>query len=97
MAGHAAELRFDMPDAPSAAAVAGALAVEADEGPEGSRAHVRQEGASVLVHVEAGTVSDLRAALNSVVRLLDVAARTAGTAPTGAPGPSPSGRRRQTL
>jgi tRNA threonylcarbamoyladenosine modification (KEOPS) complex Pcc1 subunit len=97
MAVHAAELRFDMADPQSAAAVAGALAVEADEGPEGSRARVWPEGASVHVRVEAGTVSDLRAALNSVVRLLDVADRTAGTAPTGTPGGALSGRRRQTL
>lgn len=97
MAVHAAELRFDMADAPSAAAVAGALAVEADEGPEGSRARVWPEGASVHVRVEAGTVSDLRAALNSVVRLLDVAARTADAAPKRPFEGAESGRRRQTL
>lgn len=94
MAVHAAELRFEMADAASAAAVAGALAVEADQGPEGSRATVRPEGTAVHVRLEAGSVSDLRAALNSVVRLLDVAARTAAAPGSGGPRAK---RPRQTL
>ena len=72
-----AELAFRLPDEATARAVAGALSVEAAEGPEGASTALRREGDTIHVSVAAASVSDLRAALNSVVRLMDAAARTA--------------------
>lgn len=72
-----AELAFHLASEAEARAVAGALAVEAAEGPEGASTAVRREGATIHVSVASASLSDLRAALNSVVRLLDAAARTA--------------------
>lgn len=70
---HHARLRLDV-EHPEA--VAQAVALEVADGPEGSSAHLRVEADALDVVVEADTVSSLRAALNSVVRLLDAAART---------------------
>jgi tRNA threonylcarbamoyladenosine modification (KEOPS) complex Pcc1 subunit len=81
---HHAELRFDLASEKDAAAVAGALAVE--EGPEGATADVRQEGATLHIRLQAGTLSDLRAALNTTVRLLDAASRTLAGASRRPPG-----------
>jgi len=74
---HRASLVLRTPSPAVAQAVAGALALEAREGPEGCRVDVRAAESALEVDVEAGDLADLRAALNSVVRLLDAAARTA--------------------
>jgi tRNA threonylcarbamoyladenosine modification (KEOPS) complex Pcc1 subunit len=74
---HRAELAFHLDDLEAAKAAAGALQVEAMAGPEGTRATVVLDGATLQVTLEAATVSDLRAALNSMVRLLDAALRSA--------------------
>lgn len=76
---HQADVAVDLADASLADAVAGALSVEALEGPEGSRLTVRRDGAAVRLQFEAGTLADLRAAVNSALRLLD-AARASGQA-----------------
>lgn len=75
---HRASLVLRASNPEVAQAVAGALAIEAREGPEGCRVKVRAVAATLEVEVEAGNVSDLRAALNSIVRLLDAAQRVAG-------------------
>ncbi|MFO1533440.1 MAG: KEOPS complex subunit Pcc1 [Thermoplasmatota archaeon] len=74
---HRATLSFQLADEAAARAVAGALAVEAGDGPEGSTCVLSHDGATLGMELEAGTVADLRAALNSAIRLLDAAHRTA--------------------
>jgi len=67
----------DLGDPALAHAVAGAVAAEQSDMGEGARVRIRADGPQVHVEAEAATVSSLRAALNSVVRLVDAAARTA--------------------
>lgn len=74
---HRASLVLRTPSPAVAQAVAGALSLEAREGPEGCRVEVRALDATLEVDVEADNLSDLRAALNSIVRLLDAAQRVA--------------------
>ena len=73
---HRATLRFDLPDPDSARAVASALSPEVADGPGGSATTLRVEAATLHAELEADSVSGLRAALNSVVRLLDAAMRS---------------------
>ncbi len=73
---HDADLSFPLPDPDSARAVAEALRPEVADGPEGSTTVLAVEGAVVRARVTADSVGGLRAALNSVVRLLDAAVRT---------------------
>lgn len=73
---HRATLAFGLPDTDSARAVASALLVEVADGPEGSTTTLRVEDATLHAGLEADSVSGLRAALNSLVRLLDAAVRT---------------------
>ena len=75
-AGHRAEFRLACPDPAAAEAVAAALAVEAQEGPDGSVTEVGAEGALVVVRIWAGDLAALRAAAHGAVRLVDAARRT---------------------
>ncbi len=71
-----AHLSVVLPDPEAARAVHAALAPECDEGPEGSTVTMTVEAATILADIEAVDLSTLRAALNSVIRLLDAAQRT---------------------
>lgn len=73
---HRATLSFDLADPADARAAVRALEPEVADGPEGSTATLRAEGATVHADLSAETVSGLRAALNGVVRLLDAAVRS---------------------
>lgn len=73
-----AQLTVVLADPQTALAVHAALAPECDEGPEGSSVTMTVDGASLSASIEAKDLSTLRAALNSVVRLLDAAERTVG-------------------
>lgn len=75
-----AELSVDLHDEAVAHAVHQALLPEAAEGPEGSSTDLRRDGSVVHATLEAADVSTLRAALNSVLRLLDAAQRTVAAA-----------------
>ncbi len=71
-----AQLSIVLPDPKIAQAVHAALAPECDEGPEGSSVVMTVDGATLHAEIDAKDLSTLRAALNSVVRLLDAAQRT---------------------
>ncbi len=74
---HTAELDLDCGDETAARIVAAAVQSEAEEGPEGTRAELRQDGARLRVRIESDDLSRLRAALQSLVRLADAAHRVA--------------------
>jgi tRNA threonylcarbamoyladenosine modification (KEOPS) complex Pcc1 subunit len=78
VARHTAELELDCTEPSLAQVLHDAIAVEADEGPEGSHVTLRVDGATLHARVEAEDVSGLRAAIHSVLRLLDAARRTVG-------------------
>ena len=71
-----ASIEISLLDERVAAAVHEALLPEAAEGPEGSTTSLSRDGARLHAEVEAVDLSSLRAAINSVVRLLDAAARS---------------------
>ena len=73
---HEARLEFVTPDEASAAAVASALEVEAASPPEGASWQVRADGRAVHVVLESPDLSGLRASLQSVVRLVEMALRS---------------------
>lgn len=73
---HTASLNFTFDDEPTASAIHQALAPEAQEGPEGTHTVLRRDDATIEAHIEADDLSGLRAAIHSVVRLLDAAQRT---------------------
>lgn len=75
---HAASVTIPCTDPDEARVLRQALEVEVADGPEGTTAILTVEGSDLTVAVEAGDVSSLRAALNSVLRLLDAARRVAG-------------------
>ncbi len=69
---HSASLRFPF-DKGQAPSIVAALAPEAAEGPAGTRTELSVEADDVVIRIEAADLSGLRAAINSAVRLLDVA------------------------
>ncbi len=71
-----AHLTVVLADPQAANAVHAALAPECDEGPEGSAVVMTVDGATLTADIQANDLSTLRAALNSVVRLLDAAQQT---------------------
>jgi tRNA threonylcarbamoyladenosine modification (KEOPS) complex Pcc1 subunit len=71
-----AQLEFRFDDAQAAAAIAKALAIEAANGPDGTNTTVDAVPGGLRIEVTAQGLSDLRAALHSVVRLLDTAHRS---------------------
>ena len=76
MPAHRATFTFHLHDPSSARAVATALELEVADGPEGSTASLAVLGNVVRATLEADSVSGLRAATNSILRLLDAAMRT---------------------
>ncbi len=76
MSAHRASFTFHLPDSSSACAVAAALELEVADGPEGSLATLTTSESTIEAHIVADSVSGLRAATNSVLRLLDAALRT---------------------
>lgn len=73
---HTAMIRLPMGDTETADVLGKAVAVEASDGPEGTTTSVSQDGEHVCVEVTAANVSDLRAAVNGILRLLDAAQRS---------------------
>ncbi len=76
MPAHRASFTFHLSDSSSARAAATALALEVADGPEGSTASLAVTGTTIEAELEADSVSGLRAATNSLLRLLDAAMRT---------------------
>ena len=72
---HTASLRLAC-DADTALLLRDSVAVELADGPVGARIDVTAEPDGLAVAVSAPDVSSLRAALHSVVRLVDAAQRT---------------------
>lgn len=72
-----ARIEADFDDPREGRAIREALEVEADQGPEGSSTRVRWAEPTLGIDVEAADLSTLRAALHSVLRLLDAAESTA--------------------
>lgn len=73
---HTASLTFPFDDEPTARSVLRALEPEAAEGPDGTTTHLSLDGTTLHVEVTGNDLSGLRAAIHSVVRLLDAAQRT---------------------
>lgn len=74
---HTASLAVPCTDPDEARVLHQALEVETRDGPEGSTVTLRVQDATIAIEVEAPDTSTLRAALNSVLRLLDAAQRVA--------------------
>lgn len=74
---HSASITVDLDDEATAEAVRAALLPEAAQGPDGSTTTVTRDGATLRAEVEADDISALRAAINSVVRLMDAGHRAA--------------------
>ncbi len=74
---HTASLTAPCTDLEEARVLYQALEVEVADGPEGTKVTLAVDGTTLAVAVEAEDVSSLRAALNSVLRLMDAARRTA--------------------
>lgn len=72
---HSASLSIPCPPA-EAGILHDALAIEAGEGPEGTTTTIARSDDGLSIDVTAGDVSGLRAALHSVLRLMDAARRT---------------------
>lgn len=72
---HSASLSIPCPPA-EAGILHDALAIEADEGPDGTTTTIERNATGLSVGVTAEDVSGLRAALHSVLRLMDAARRT---------------------
>lgn len=68
-----ARVVVDLGDARQAQAVLAALQPETSDGPEGTATRLALEGTAIMAELEAPDVSGLRAALNSLIRLLDAA------------------------
>lgn len=76
---HDATLVFSYPDPATARALAGALSPElaVSEVPK-TRADVLADGRELRVHIHAGDLGALRAAINSYLRWIDAGERAAG-------------------
>lgn len=75
---HHAELELPCKDEATAIAIAASVAPELADSPDASHVAMWREGSVLKVRVTAGRAATLRAALHSVVRLVDAAQRTLG-------------------
>lgn len=76
---HRATFRLEFASPAEARIVHDAVAVEADEGPEGTTMEMSLDGSALAVELTGADVSGLRAAMHSALRLLDAAQRIVQT------------------
>ncbi len=74
---HDAELRLECPSSQAAIWILAAVSPELEDGPEGATCDVKVDGSAVVAKLSAPDVSTLRAAINTVTRLVDAAQRSA--------------------
>lgn len=74
---HRAAFTIPCVDNREASVLHDAVAVEADEGPEGTTTQISVDDAVLQVAIQADDLSGLRAAVHSALRLLDAARRVA--------------------
>ncbi len=74
---HRASFTIPCTDEREASVLLEAVRVEADEGPEGTTTELSSEGSVLNLELTGGDLSGLRAAIHSVLRLLDAARRVA--------------------
>lgn len=74
---YAASLRLACDSAEQATWLAASIGPELTDGPDGSTATVRIEGAELCLDLAAVSLADLRALVNNLVRLLEAARQVA--------------------
>lgn len=73
---HSAQLELPCRDSATTKAIAAAIALEVADGPDGSQVAIECKGPILHITVTAQRAATLRAALHSVLRLVDAAQRT---------------------
>lgn len=75
---HRASFTIPCADDQEASVLLEAVRVEADEGPDGTTTTLTRDGAVLCLELTGDDLSVLRAAVHSVLRLLDAARRSMG-------------------
>lgn len=75
---HTLHLDVECPDAATARAVQGAVAIESQDGPGGARITLSVQGATLRLAIEADEPGNLKAAAHGTLRLADMALRALG-------------------